>query len=550
MVLSTGDAARSTYLLWRRFKFQTEGGIRDAIAVPEKAGTQLVSAYGFMLQIIYMHIWVAAILAGVYLTVHKRQNQLTVTEPVPDHQILQLSADVWAGRSSPSDVLMIVGTHSVWKSKRWLIALAWLFAALVGLVVNYAIPIVIIPSLVIGSGAPVRPGAIYVPSISNRTTPYQIQIANLENPSALRAAGSILAVDPETADFNISPPVTLETLEDGSPVLQINYSYNITSRDFGMQHYRDLTFRTEGSCYTEYNWWAGQEIVAGTPVDYYYLWNQSNNTQHVSLYDGAVPLVYFFPGTNVGSSDATNITYAALISSIGLKSIFPGKDPWYLTNTTSDDNGYFPVLEARPVLSCWQKDSWTSQGKSVNLSKTSTLPGLSKFPSQLNTVFVRFLVPPKVVTVATRLGTRALESSTSSLGEFFNANTSSLFDDFSRLITTAYITSVNTLTETTLFSRNFSNVPNELSDEDLNAVADFVVFGTNITTLAVLDVIVIPVVALGGRRRGRLRMLERFKAKAEALAAEEEQRSEESQGLYKDVAEVPECVEAQPKRTG
>jgi hypothetical protein len=562
MVYSSADAVRSTYLLWHRFKFQTDHGIRDAVAVPERAGTQLVSAYGFMLQIIYLHIWAAAVLTGVYFSIRKRQLQLarvsSGTDSVSEHDILRVSADVWDGRSDPSAVLRTMGTHKAWRSRGWWVPLAWFLAALAALVINYAIPIVIIPNLVIGNGAPVNPNTIYVPSIATNTIPYQIQIANLENPSALRAAGSISAVNLSTADFiHVNQPTTLTTLADGSPVLQINYDYSIRSRDFGLQHYRDLTFNVNGSCYTEYNWWASEDIVDGTPVDTYYLWNDTtdpNNQVQVSLYDGAVPLVYFFHANVSQTPEGTNTTYAAVVSSIGRKSVFQGSDPWYLTNTTAVDNLY-TVLGGRPALSCWQMDSWTSQGKSVNLTTIAGLPGLSNFPEPLNSVFVRFLSPPKILTVATHLGTRALESSTSSLGENFNANTSSLYNDFSRLVTTAYIASANTLTETTLFSRNFPDVPNMLAGKDQTTVADFVVFSSNISTLAVLDVIVIPVVALGlwilvlgliwweGRQKGRIRMLEKFKAKLLARDAEEEegQRSEEASLQH---GEIPKAAEA------
>src|SRR5579862_5923436 len=97
MVFPAGDAARSTYLLWHRFKFQTNDSIHDAIAVPSGVGTKLITAYGFMIQLICANVWAAAVLTGVYLSVRKEPIQLA--EPIPEDHALRVSADAWESRN-------------------------------------------------------------------------------------------------------------------------------------------------------------------------------------------------------------------------------------------------------------------------------------------------------------------------------------------------------------------------------------------------------------------------------------------------------------------
>ncbi|KAH0538463.1 hypothetical protein FGG08_004961 [Glutinoglossum americanum] len=499
---TAADAERHTYDLWQRFKFPTEHGNRDAVAVPEKAGHQLVGAYTFLLNITFFHIWVALVLLAVYLSVRKDNHS--------DH-VAEVSGVVWINHGSPSEVLIKTSAHT-WKmkqrKKRLRIAIIWIFASLTGVIINYAIPIVLVPNLVIGFGAPVRPGAIYIPSNANKTNRYQLEIANLDIPSALRAAGSIPVVnDTDPSVITVDKPVVLGTWDNGidipTDILQFNYHYNITSLGFGLQHYHDLALYVTGSCFTENNWLSDQQEVNGTVIDIYRLWNESRHEYSVSLFDGASPHVYFFSGNATVVPNGLNTTYAAVISSTSRKSYTPGRDPWYLTDpdpildTASDSGEVYRVATARPVLSCWQLDSWSSGGKNASGYDISSLPGLSTFPKEMETVFKRYLIPPKIVLTATYLGAGALASGTSALGEYFSANTSTIYADFSRLLLASYISSVNTLTDTTLYAQKFPDIAQLIPKEKIDKVGGFVLYSSHISTLAVLDLIIIPVVALG-----------------------------------------------------
>jgi hypothetical protein len=481
----------------------TEGGSKDAIAVPSKVGNQLNSAYTFMLGLIVGEIWAAILLFGLLLSVRKAKNS---------HNTTVINTGIWNTKDSPFSVLKLVTTYFVkLRRERRFLLLLWVFLALATLVIGYALPIEVAPLILLGNAAPVSPTAIYVPNIDNDSLPYQLQVNAIEAPSALRAAGSAQAANASTnAKISIGQPEIIGEYGEGEKIMRIGYGYSIKGVDFGLQHYGDLELQVEGSCITEYGWLnSSYDNPQGSHFveDVYNYFGDSSIQQSVSLYDGAVPLAYFRVGDDSPTGPAGNLTWAAIISSVNRSSYTPSTDPWYRTVRNTDTavladgtarDAPYTVKSGRPALSCWQNDVWSYGHHNSNIANLDlkALPGLN-MSIYLQDVFFQYLGEPKIVPLGTSLGASSLQSAASSLGEVFDAGASSLHADLERLVLASYIASTNFLTDTTLYPMNRGTVPNDVlgaNNQTLPGVAEFVVWSTDVQALSVRSIIIIPVV--------------------------------------------------------
>jgi hypothetical protein len=508
MVFTSLNPARETYRLWHRFHMPTAGGSKDAVAVSQTVGDNLVSAYTFMLEHIVLLVWGITLVASLLISARRYERT---------HPNSALHKEIWHSRSSPYDILKLAFKHFLNpKSNRWFILL-WLFLALLFVVVKYAVPIIFAPYIKIANAAPVSLDAIYVPS-RNGTDIFpstlesnleNLQIFELEVPSALRAAGG---VDGANATFNGNPPVKVGPPEilgiddDGEVSIRIDYGYNITGLDLGLQNHPDLILNVEGSCRTEYGWWVGSgtndDNLPGAFVEEYYVFNDSQSQTFVSKYDGGPPIAYFsvYPPADI---NASNITWAAIISTVNRSSYTSGTDPWYRTGpspiyeaNSSSDLGPFMVLPKRPALSCWENDVWFYQGNNGSITTLDSIPGLN-LPIGLQTILTDSLGEPMIVTLGSYLRESALKSSFTALSDEFDANSSTIYTDLQRLVFASYIASVNTLTETTLYSSN-NSIANDVRPDGvlLPGTSDFVIFSNDVVTLSVKALIIIPTIAV------------------------------------------------------
>lgn len=502
MVFSFLSPAGQTYLLWRRFRMPTPYGTKDAVAVSATVGDNLVSAYTFILEHIVMLVWVIVVFTGVLISIWKYGH---------DHPSSPISTEIYSKRSSPHVILQLaVKNFRKDKSIRWLI-LMWIAIALAFIVVKYTVPIVFAPYIKIGSAAPVNASAIFVPSrndtdsFSDTSNINNLMIFNFYVPSALRAVGSIDSLNGTTGinpSLSVDQPETIGVNDDGGLITRIGYRYNVTGLDFGLQYYPDLVFSVEGSCITEYDWWVGEGNDTDYPgafVEAYIPFNDPNNTQYVSLYDGG-PRAFFF--VNLPENPTSNLTWAAIISSVNRTSWFPSTDPWYLTdpNPFYDSNqptiAPYMVAPQRPALSCWENDVWSYQGHSGSIDDLPNIPGLNMSPG-LVTIFVESLGVPMIYHLGTYLQVSALKSSVTALSNILDANSSSIYSDLERLVYASYIATVNCLTETTLFAPA-NGFPNEVAPGGilLEGTGNFVIYSNDIATLSVRSLIIIPTIAV------------------------------------------------------
>jgi hypothetical protein len=508
MVFTSLNPVRETYMLWRRFRMPTQHGSKDAVAVEVKVGNQLISAYTFMLEHIVLLAWSIFVLLGLLISIKKYTH---------DHPSRPMSMDIWRKRASPFDILKLAFRHfRKEKSTRWLIV-PWLAIAVAFVVVKYTVPIIFAPYIQIGSAAPVRPEAIFVPSrngtdgdITDQASDLlTMEVFELQVPSALRSAGNVDSVmnnKKTNGSVSVNQPEILQVLDNGEQVMRIGYQYNVTGLDLGLQYHPDLTLNVEGSCITDYTWWSFSDFdnpaFPGAYIDVYNIFNDPNNTQAVSKYDGGPALAYF--SANPPIDTPTNATWCAIVSSVNRSSYWPSTDPWYRTgrNPLLAENpqtaGLAPlmVMPQRPALSCWQNDVWAYRGHTGDISHLDAIPGL-ELPLGIRTILVDALGAPMIFTLGSYLRASSLKSASTADSGIFDANSSSIFNDLQRLVFASYIATVNTLTETTLYPPDVDFLNDVTYNGDLlDGTADFVVFSNDVVTLSVRALIIIPTVAL------------------------------------------------------
>ncbi|KAH8803600.1 hypothetical protein F5884DRAFT_861919 [Xylogone sp. PMI_703] len=429
MVFSFVNPERQTYLLWHRFQLPTSSGSKDAIAVSKLDGDELVSVYTCILEHIIMLVCGMAVLTGVLLSTRRYGH---------DH--------------SPS---LAVSKELVF---------VWVAFRITGLAIKYAIPIIFARHIKIGNGAPVNPKSIFVPSrndtgiLSDASNVNNLEIFNFYVPAALRAVGAIDSFNrtlSENPPLSVAEPETIGIDETGGLIIRYGYQYNVTGKDFGLQHYSELHLQDPWTCRTEYNWWAG-------------------SSNDVSIY----------PGTFVEEYIPFNMGCC----------YFTGPNPFHNNETTVAP---YMVQPQRPVLSCWENDVWSYKGHSGSITDLSTMPGLN-MPPGLSTIFIDSLGLLMIYLLGTYLQVSALKSSVTALSDILDANSSCIFSDLERLVFASYLATINRLTETTLFppSNGFLNdvAPGDII---LQGSGDFVIYSGDIDTLSVRSLIIIPVLAVG-----------------------------------------------------
>ncbi|KAI0887797.1 uncharacterized protein GGS22DRAFT_154308 [Annulohypoxylon maeteangense] len=499
MVVSTANQLSSTYTLWQRFTFPSEHGPRDAVAVPNSVAEQLNSAYTLIIDMALVQFF--TILFGISLYFYLRKYNAVDRMK----NISPLAPTIWNKRADLVDLIVETGTSKDNWHKPNVILL--LFAFLILWVGVKATGVLVPPLLTLGTAAPVNPAAIYVPDRTNDNNAETAALFPLEVPRFIRALGSTVNEEIRSK-VNVSDAKPIGQTSNGERILQIDYSYNATGADFGLQKYPELTLNVVGSCTTEYGWLnVTAPFIYNNDVyviDWYNLFGNTSMNRDVSLFDGREPVGSFFIGDPVpGILPDSNATWAALVSSVNRTSFSPGTDPWYLTGPGISNSGAgYAVLAARPALSCWEDNIWSYKGHNSTIGAlTSTaLPGF-EISDSLQDIFAAVLGTPMIQSVGQHLQSSALLSTSTASNQIFDASSSSVHDDLERLVQAAYVATVNILTDLTLYpvgaSRDVRNVARGDSGQTRDGISDFVVWSPEIKTLSTLVVIVIPSVFVG-----------------------------------------------------
>lgn len=472
----------------------TEDGSRDAIAVTAEASKILLSFYTLMVSVIALHLWYLFVLVAIALAY--RNKKLT-----RNHGVANVA--IWNSQASPLSIIKAMFDYR-WHIPKY--ASLWAAAAFLAWTGSITMSLLVSPQLIIGAAAPANLKSIYVPSVpeSQQSSPY-LRWWSLHVPAYLRAIEVLEAKDPKTggAANTSSFDVTIQNPKrwndsSNNDMYQVDYSYNITGVDFGLQHFPHLNLEVRGSCHTEYSWYLSEESggnrTTGLYTDWYTIFN---NTAKVTNTDGSRPLtIAYLDEERTGA----NISFAFLISSVTRRSFTQGSDPWYLTQSLLRDpeGAAYQVTGGRPPLSCWEQSLMSNNGgpqKSI-----LEIEQLGVLPKGLVEVLEDALNTPSIFRLTQALGNSALKSAQTSLGAYFDAATASIHRDLTRLVLGAYFATRNTLAETTMFDDQYEDIPNLAFDQTTkqykDGVADFVIYGSGFAALSVKVLIIIPVLTV------------------------------------------------------
>lgn len=497
----------NTYILLKRFQFPTGNTTRDAIAVSTSSGLILNSLYTLMVKVAIGQIWAVVVFLGTAYFIQKTHtyNRAAATAGVYN-----------ASASQTSVIKLLISYLKPMKKEIWY-PIMWAVLAALAIAGTAAASTLIPRLLVLGHAAPVNPSTVYYPGtiLNNEALTDNTTLARafaLTVPMFLRAAGQV-EVTPQNS-------IMVEQENSTDPnFVRINYSYNITAAEFGLQYAPNLIFYATGSCYTEKSWLVSSTETDGTTTDTYARWN-NNATKYLvesSGSNGGPPFAYFMGLQDSGSTDtnAANVSYSIVVSSVDRPSYTASTDPWYLTvpsNTTDEYHFNFTVKAGRPALSCWETNVFTYKNKSADESNLNPLNISSFTASDINTPpflvdIIQYMMSyPVIVQVGATLGRSNLKSATSSaLGHAFNAGTSSILQDLRFLIMASYIATKNMYVETTRFPLNGRDGIPDVARSNLSALTadnsgpprpgtgDFVITDPGVTTLSVQVLISIPV---------------------------------------------------------
>lgn len=486
------EADPSTYLLWKQFSVPTQNGTKRAISVSFEDGKKLLSAYTLMVDLIVMQLWALAVLIAISAFMRKPHSP----------NIGAASAAIWNSMGSPFTVMKLMASYlfCMKKWRDWLYILLWMFAAVVLIAVTYVLSIGVPRFLLLGNGAPVNPKSIYIPGVPlDAGLEVEYEAFALTVPASLRAAGSVNSATLQKVTVR-TPPVSSGV---NGTIKQVSYAYEITAAEFGLQHAAGLVLSVEGSCITEYGWLqdSGIESCSNITVDTYNF-TGSRSTQ-LSLYDGVSPIGYFFADPE--EKNNTNTSFAIAVSSVGRNSFSQGLDPLYATIKTDNRdlikyNITQTVKPMRPMLSCWENDVWSYHGQKGAASQLSSLPNLNMPDGLAKNFYEHSLKIPMIVRLGERLGSRALQSALTALGQTFDAGSASMESDLHHLVAASYIASKNILTDTTTIINNSSRLINAAIDPKTGnlyaGAADFIVTSSDIATISIKVLITIPVILI------------------------------------------------------
>ena len=511
MVVSLIQQPNNTYQTWIRFRFpDSDNGPVAAFAVPTDTYRYIQNGYALISTMMVINLWAIAVACGLYLH---------LKNPKTANRVNDISMMLWskreAAREPAVEALLYVGKG--WE-KWWYYPLV---LVLIGVWVASLAAGILLPSrLFLGNVAPVNPSSIFAPSLNLSKTDSQTtyNVFELDVQRYLRAAGAaFVANDALRGKVQVGMPVFEGTWDNkaenltGDTIQRIDYSYKVTGGDLGLQNIPQLVLNVAGSCRTDYTWQVGfKPIRIGLQDVYQAPWDNATNytAQYSESLGSSATFLLRDPATNDPTSRG-NFSWGIINSSVGRRSFFASVDPWYRTGEMhgqpSADGFAYTVLPGRPALSCWEGDVWSFKGQSTDITNLQSILPPDSLSNATANILARYLGLPLAVTLGNYLGSSALQSSQGTIDSLFDAGSSSIHRDLSQIILGAYIVTVNTLTDTTLYfqyqpppAENITNMARDGDDSNgtLPGVADFVVFSDQVASLSLALIILIPFLTL------------------------------------------------------
>ncbi|KAK3341824.1 hypothetical protein B0T25DRAFT_511246 [Lasiosphaeria hispida] len=499
------------YVVMKPFWMPTKNGPLWAVALPTSSAQFVNAALSVVLTIMFTWLWGLIASATLYFASHRFSRRRLVTLVA-----LRNSPDPWAACKALAGLTAESmgcfrpkrhGRPSTWRDT----AFACAFATLALSVVATAIVIGIIgpPFFMIGNVAPVETSKLYYPRSSSLTSNPQAYRALRAEPS-LRALSSVQLFGKTIRErVEVSGDESVRTTDPTKPMFGLTYRYNITGLELGLKHATDLMLSVRGACRTEYGWL--DTTNKNEAFERLHIFNDPN-----MAYTTALSGVYLeFPprpgfltlneSLFVDQTLAGNVSYAIVAPLSNRRSNSSGTDPWYLTEPHISNNlklnTQYRIKAGRPALSCWHQDVWSCcGGESVNGGRN--LPELKNLimPEVLRDIMAIALLKPPVVQLGKDAVMSALASASSSpLGSngIIEARYSSIFQDVERLVMASYVSTLNILTDSTLFEpsddefkqSNYFTNPKTFELEE--GVGDFVVPTPDVQTFNLIGLITV-----------------------------------------------------------
>ncbi|KAJ8131585.1 hypothetical protein O1611_g2041 [Lasiodiplodia mahajangana] len=486
-----------SYLLLRPFYAPTDKGAVWAIAVSTNSGALITAALSVVFLVIFMCLWNLACFIALLCPGKGTRSRYAALVTIWN------SNDAWFAFRE----LVKYTIH--FRSNKGNLAYGLTFATCALVIFGGSLVLGIIgPSLIqINNVAPVRPSIVYYPVQPTLNNPTDLlKDFGLRAPSFLRALGSVEAAQVTKRNrVKLNDVPYLPPWNGTEPVSQLNYGYNITGSELGLQHGADLKLEVTGSCTTEYGWLDPRQ---DNSTDLYYLWglnrhdiNFSVPIDNISIQNAPKASFLYHPDAPKQYLDSGNSSFAIFAWSAHRASISTSSDPWYATENGSP--GYntpyqakFWVKRGRPALSCWQHDQWTYKRQAVKtVIDLKDLPGM-KIPQVLLNVLVRVLATPMLVTLGNASGDTALRSRTTSPNGVIDASASSIKSDLERLLVASFVATRNIFVDATMFasSDKLGNIFQGANGQPEDGAGDFVVTSPSIQTFSLVGIIVLFVV--------------------------------------------------------
>ncbi|KAK4216231.1 hypothetical protein QBC37DRAFT_338224, partial [Rhypophila decipiens] len=514
MAVPTVQQPPDTYLLWTKFKFPDPSlGPVTAFAVPTPIYRYIQNGYALLSTIMVVNLWAIVMVFGIYM-------QLTTTKTAS--RVNGMAMSLWNTKDAPrqSAIATLLYVRKKW-NKWWyypfisILAGAWVASLAAG---------IFLPSRIfLGNAAPVNPLSIYVPTVSS----LELSIAETFSKYALEgggymraAAAALVASDEIRAKVMVSQPAVEGTWNNekrsgivNETIQRIDYGYNITGTDLGLQHIPQLILTVTGSCATDYTWLNMSRSTSGQINQVVY--NEDVYNCPWLLKEEIVANSINSPGPSATfcvqdpdtATNKGNVSWGVVISSVDQVSIATGQDPWYMTSSSLDErNGNLTrVLPGRPALSCWQDDLWSYKGESTDVTNLQSILPPNTISDATADILAHNLGGPVVESLGGHIGTAALQSYRGTVNRLFNAGESSMYSDLSALILGAYIATINNLADTALHrdhqSINTPDIRNLAREKDDDSktrpdVGQFIVFSDQVASLSLTLVILIPFLTL------------------------------------------------------
>lgn len=491
----------STYLLLTPFNMPTESGSVRAVAFSGNSGTLVTAALSVALTIIFMCLWnlICFLFIVSSRTPSRRRYVALVT--------LCNSHDSWFAFKAMASYTWHY-LHSGSRPHFWYgLVLTVLACCVYG--GSLALGIVV-PSLVhIGSVAPVRESVVFYPVTPNPTAyADQLKEFGMRAPGVMRALGSV-----EAAKVTMRPRVSVVynrdagTWENGEPIHQLGYDYRVGGVELGLQQGAGLELAVHGACVTEYGWYADNQTET---TDHYSLWGRDDAGFRIDVpidpYNiQNAPKAAFWPHPEASAQYARdgNSSFAIVVWSAHRASIHDGDDPWYATEPRNSSvpapfDAQFQMKRARPVLSCWERDTWSWAGQAVrNVTELQNIAGIKVAQSLLRVLEAAFTTPV-VVRIGNASGDSALRSRTTSPNGVIDARASSIHDDMERLLVASFVATRNVFVDAIMFEHDgtYPNIVEDSTGEPAAGAGDFVVSSPDIQTFSLGGIIAIVVILI------------------------------------------------------